>query len=305
MSKKKTIDEFINDAKKIHGDKYDYSLVEYKDNNTKISVICLTHGIFEIRPNDHLSKSVGCNKCNNAGIIKSKNTGESIINRFNNKHKFKYDYSLVNYNGIDKKIKIICPLHGIFHQTPHHHLLGCGCQKCSNQYKPTTEEFINDVNKIHKNKYDYSLVEYKNSESKIKIICPIHGIFEQRPRYHLKNKSGCPICNESKGERIIRNFLIETVVNFIPQKRFKDCRDIKPLPFDFYLPDYDICIEYDGEQHYNSRCNFGGKNRFLDIKRKDNIKNEYCEKNNIYLIRISYNDDVTDKLTNEIKLKIV
>jgi len=302
MSKKKTTEEFINESKVIHGDKYDYSITEYSDNHTKVNIICPNHGIFKIRPNDHLSKKVGCNKCHNAGIVKCKNVGDRIINEFENTHKFKYDYSQVEYKGWDKKIKIICKDHGIFEQTPRHHLNGCGCQKCSKTHKLTTDEFIEESKLIHGDKYDYSLVEYKNSIIKVKIICPNHGIFEQRPRYHLKNKSGCPICNESKGEKIIRKYLCENKIPFYPQKRFKDCRDIKPLPFDFYLIDLNVCIEYDGEQHYNSRCNFGGKNRFLDIKRKDEIKNNFCKKNNIYLIRISYNEDIINKLQNEIKI---
>jgi very-short-patch-repair endonuclease len=276
--------------------------VEYKNNYTKIKLICPIHGEFKVRPNDHLSKNVGCNKCNNAGFAKKRNIGYSIIDKFNKKHNFRYNYSLMEYNGADVKIDIICPSHGVFKQTPHHHLNGHGCRKCCRLYTPTSEEFINESRKINGDKYDYSLVKYKNNRTKIKLICPIHGEFKVRPNDHKDKKSGCPICCESKGEKIIRNFLNENNLNFMPQKRFKNCRDIRPLPFDFYLYKLNICIEYDGEQHYCNKPTFGGKNIITNIQRKDKIKTDYCIKNNIRLIRISYNEDIITKLKNEICL---
>jgi len=300
MSRKKTTEEFIEESKLINRDKYNYSLVNYVNNHTKVKIICPIHGIFEIRPNDHISKKVGCTKCYNGGMVKKKNMGKVIIDKFNQIHNFKYDYSFMKYDGIEVKINIICPSHGIFSQTPKHHVNGHGCKKCCQLYSPTTEEFIDKSMTIHGNKYDYSLVDYKNNHTKVKIICPIHGSFETRPNDHIGKTSGCPVCCESKGENIIRNFLNENSIIFTPQKRFKDCRDIKPLPFDFYLPELEICIEYDGEQHYLSRSTFGGENRFSDIKRKDNIKTEYCKINNIYLIRISYSENIVSKLKNEL-----
>jgi very-short-patch-repair endonuclease len=293
MSKKKTAEDFITDSMQINGNKYDYSLAEYKNNYTKVIIICPIHGEFKVRPNDHLSKNVGCNKCNNAGFAKKKNMGKLIIDKFNKKHDSKY-------NGVDKKIDIICPSHGIFKQTPKHHLNGHGCRKCCQLYTPTSEEFIDEARKVNGNKYDYSLVDYKNNRTKIIIKCPIHGEFKVRPNDHLNKKSGCPVCCESKGEKIIRNFLIENDINFIPQKRFKNCKDIRTLPFDFYLYELNTCIEYDGEQHYSNRSTFGGKNRIIDIEKKDRIKTDYCVKNNIRLIRVSYKEGIISKLKNEI-----
>lgn len=303
MSRKKTVEEFILESKQINGEKYDYSKAIYINNHHKIIIGCPIHGYFEIRPNDHLSKKIGCNKCNNAGISKSKNVSNNIIERFNKKHNHKYDYSLVQYKGFDTKIKIICNIHGIFEQTPHHHLNGSGCSQCSKNKKLTTNEFIIKSQKIYNNNYDYSLVVYKNSNTKVKIICKQHGIFETRPNDHLNKHSGCPICRESKGEYIIRKFLEENNINFIQQKRFKDCKDKKTLPFDFYLYEKNICIEYDGEQHYIDKPTFGGPNRFQEIKRKDEIKNMFCKKYNIHLIRLSYKDDIIEKLKKFVLLK--
>lgn len=300
MSKKKTKEQFINDSVKIHSKKYDYSLVEYLGNGIKVKIICPIHGIFEIRPNDHLSKKVGCNKCNNASISKSKNISKSIVERFNLIHHNKYDYSLMEYIGTDEKIKIICPIHGEFQQSPHHHLTGVGCQKCGNVYKPTTEEFIKLSIKLHGNKYDYSKVKYINNQTKIDIVCSTHGTFQVRPNDHLNKKSGCPICKSSKGEIIIKNFLDNNKFVYVREKTFDGCVNKSNLRFDFYLPEKNICIEYDGEQHFKSLECFGGEESFRRTKKRDKLKNKFCVENNIRLIRISYLDyDNIYKLLNK------
>jgi very-short-patch-repair endonuclease len=287
MSKKKTTKEFIEDSKKIHGDKYDYTRTDYINNNTKVEVICSTHGIFEIRPNDHLNKKVGCNKCNNASLSKSRNISKRIVNKFNEVHQNKYDYSFMKYDGTDVKITIICPEHGSFLQTPHHHLSGSGCQKCGNVYKKTTKEFIEESKKIHGDKYEYSMVEYRNNSKKLKVVCPIHGVFEIRPNDHLNKKSGCPICKSSKGELTIKEFLDNNRIKYVREKKFKNCKYKKILPFDFYLPTKNICIEFDGEQHFNPISCFGGVDSFEKTKIRDKIKNDFCDNSNIKLIRVT------------------
>ena len=150
---------------------------------------------------------------------------------------------------------------------------------------------------IHNNKYNYFLVNYKNAKSKVKIICPIHGEFNQTPDAHLSGKN-CSHCNSSKGELIVKELLETKNVKFKQQKRFKDCKDIRPLPFDFYLIDYNICIEYDGEQHFKPIKIFKGNKGFKECQKRDKIKTEYCKNNNIPLLRISYNEDVKTILTS-------
>jgi hypothetical protein len=130
-------------------------------------------------------------------------TTKLFIDRASIIHNNKYDYSLTNYISAKTKIKIICPEHGVFEQTPSDHSSGSGCPYCANKYQ-TTEKFISKATIIHNNKYDYSLVEYVNSISKIKIICPEHGVFEQTPNNHLRGRK-CPICshvNASKAKRL-------------------------------------------------------------------------------------------------------
>jgi hypothetical protein len=236
-------------------------------------------------------------------LLLKKRMGEKIDNEIFKKratliHDGKYDYSLLEYKNNKTKVKIICPIHGEFEQESGSHLKGNGCLKCSGK-NLTTEEFINKVKEKHGNKYNYSLVDYKGSFKKIKIICPIHGEFEQFSDKHIKGH-GCLLCKESKGEREIRVFLEENNIKFEQQFIFNDCRDKNPLPFDFYLPNLNICIEYDGRQHYEVIDRWGGLEGFLDQQKKDKIKNNYCETNKIHLLRISYKENIKNKLNENI-----
>jgi hypothetical protein len=176
MGKLLTTEIFIKRSIVIHKNKYDYSLVNYKNSRTKVKIICPIHGEFEQLPNNHLTGQI-CNEC----FKKSKLlTNEIFIKRSNIIHNNKYDYSLVEYKNNKTKVKIICPIHGEFEQQPSKHLGGGGCRKCSILYKTLSlSEFIKKSKEMHGDKYDYSLVEYKNSQIKVKIICPIHGIFNQ------------------------------------------------------------------------------------------------------------------------------
>jgi hypothetical protein len=193
--KKKTTTDFLLEAKKIHGDKYDYSLVNYINNNSKINIICPIHGEFEQTPVKHLNNKQGCPKCSN---IKTHNSQRKAVKTFiedaEKIHGNKYDYSSVNYINNRTKIKIICPTHGEFEQTPNNHLKGKGCLYCGGTSKLDTNLFIKKSKEIHGDKYDYSLVKYKESCEKVNIICPEHGVFEQTPNNHLSKKQGCYKC---------------------------------------------------------------------------------------------------------------
>jgi len=290
----KTTKEFIQKAKLKHDNKYDYSLVKYKDSKTKVKIICLEHGTFEQTPNNHLNGK-NCLIC--AGHEKL--TTKEFIQKAKLKHGNKYDYSLVDYINSQTKVEIICLEHGIFKQLPNSHLNGIGCPTCGGTKKLTTKEFIQKAKLKHDNKYDYSLVDYINSQTKVKIICLEHGIFEQTPNSHL-NGVGCPICKSSKGEQQIINYLKRNNIKYIKEYKFNNCKNMRPLPFDFYLPDKNILIEYDGIQHFKPFTFFGGVNGLNYRIRNDNIKTEYCKNYNIKLIRIKYNDVVNKKLKIDI-----
>jgi len=277
--------EFIEIAKKIHGNKYSYDKSEYINAKTKLTITCCKHGDFVQTPDAHIYAKKGCLKCSGA----KKYSTEEIIEKFKKTHGNKYNYSLVDYCGMFKKVKIICKEHGVFEQTPKNHIMGKECGKCHGRNK-TNIEFIEECKIVHKNLYDYSKVKYKNMKTKVKIVCVKHGDFLQTPETHLKG-CGCPKCKNSKGESLIYRILIENKIGFIPQKMFDGCRNTitgKMLPFDFYLIDLNICIEYDGEQHFK-KMRFKNSN-LEDIQHRDKIKTEFCKKNGIKLLRINYKD---------------
>ena len=189
-NKKLTTEEFISRAKLVHGDKYDYSKVNYINAKTKICIICPVHGEFWTLPSIHLSGHK-CPKCV-GGVKLSK---EDFITKAKEIHNNKYDYSKVDYKNTITEVCIICPEHGEFWQKPIHHIQGKGCPYCGGTKKLSTEEFIKRAKKIHNNKYDYSKVDYVGSHMKVCIICPKHGEFLQTPHSHLRG-SGCPYCNK-------------------------------------------------------------------------------------------------------------
>ena len=288
--------EFIEKAKKIQGDKYDYSLIEYVRSKDKVKIICKEHGVFEQRASGHLT-GYSCHSCQ---VEKQRIGINKFIEKAKKIHGGKYDYSNVIYKNYDTKVKIICKEHGVFEQTPNNHLKGGCCKKCSFLDRRIGDSrFIERVKKIHGDEYDYSLIEYRTMHVKIKIKCLKHGLFEQTPHNHLKG-DGCPACyHSSKGEKLISGILNENNIKFIPQHRFNDCKDKIKLPFDFYLPDYSICIEYNGIQHYKPVEYFGGVDGLKEQQRRDKIKLNYCDNNEILLIVVKYNEKIIN-LVNKI-----
>lgn len=295
IKSRSTTKEFIKRSKLIHGNKYDYNDVEYIGVHFNVNIICKKHGNFSQPPHTHL-RGNGCPKCGTIdGVNNQKITNDAFIKKLKSIHGNKYDYSKVIYVDYQTNIKIICKVHGEFSQRPSVHLVGNGCVKCSriisaNTQKCSDDDFIKKSKKIHGNKYNYYKMQYKNAHSKIDIICSKHGIFSQTPSSHLKG-SGCPVCNSSKGELIINEYLVKNNIKFNNEYKFEGC--INPetkrrLEFDFYLPDYNTCIEYDGAQHYESINFFGGENGLITNKIRDKIKTKYCKNKGIELIRIPY-----------------
>ena len=174
--------------------------------------------------------------------------------------------------------------------------------------KLTIKEFIEKANKVQGiGRYDYSKVNYVNNRTDVIIICPIHGEFLQTPSDHFQG-CGCSLCNKkSKGEIKITRFLTNNNIKFEREKRFSDCKNILPLPFDFYIPKYNLCIEFDGKPHFQN-TNWNGKMTNEEMKEnlksnqlRDQIKNDYCKTNGINLLRIRYNENVEEKLMEYFK----
>jgi very-short-patch-repair endonuclease/phage FluMu protein Com len=298
-------EEFIKKSLKVHGNKYDYSHVNYYGNNKKeVCIICKIHGEFFQVANTHLS-GFGCKLC---GIfLRTKNMSlslESFIERAVKTHGDRYAYSDVKYENRHKKIDIICKEHGKFSQTPSDHIEGSGCPKCGilDRIKIKTfslSEFIKRAKDVHGDIYDYSKVKYIESRSKVKIVCSKHGEFLQTPHLHMQG-SGCPVCIGSRGERLISRWFIKNNIPYYPQYTYKDLkgrghRRRMALRFDFYVPHKNLLIEFDGTQHFKL-VRFNGMSldkaikNFDNIKANDSLKNEYCTKNSIPLLRIPYTD---------------
>lgn len=282
-SKRQTLsnEEFIEKARRVHGNKYDYSKVEYVHGRIKICIICPEHGEFWQRPNDHLDGH-GCQKC--ARVMRTNKrrlTTEQFITKAKEVHGDKYDYSKVEYINNHSKVCIICPKHGEFWQEPVNHLNGAKCHKCAHEsaklkLKKTNEQFIREASEIHNHKYDYSKTNYINNETKVCIICPEHGEFWQIPSAHLRGQ-GCPTCNNSKIEKDVYNILTSFE---IPNERYTNINGILgEQTVDFYLPNEKIAIECQGLQHFIDVPFFNST--LEDNLKRDIRKKDICQENGI------------------------
>lgn len=290
--------EFVERLKSIghYNENYDYSLVDYKNIKTKVLIIDKKFNSYHlISPEKLIYRNTKCFFKN------AVNKTEYMKKQFLEVHDNLYDYSETIYERYDKPLKIKCKKHGYFFQLMNNHKKGHGCPKCSNNKKLNTNEIIKHFKEIWGELYDYSNVEYNGTHSKVNIICKDHGIFSISPSNH-KNGWGCPMCNNgSKGEKKIIEILEKFKINFKEQFKFNKCKRKKKLSFDFYLPDHNICIEYDGIQHFKPVDFFGGKEYFKIQKINDNIKDVYCKNNNIRLIRIPYFEE---NIEEKLKLKL-
>lgn len=361
----------LSSFKKLHNDKYEYYPDTYKRSGVPMQMRCKIHNIiFYQTPNNHLIPQEGCYECLKGKLL---NNPENTLLKMKEIHNNKYMYPDFHYNGINSKIKILCPTHGVFYQIIHSHLKGCGCQKCGiekrvsglrlsldefktraklihgNRYKYislyqkdghswikakcpihgifyqtanshispgygcakcgqmetmlTTEEFIEKSKKKFGNEFDYSKTVYDGSKNKVIITCKKHGDFEQVAGEHIRQNrtfNPCPKCNTTNGEKLIAIFLEKN--NFNYKKEFK-------IPgysyrYDFCIPKYRILIEFDGQQHFTYIPYFHkSKSDFERQIEVDKIKNDLAKVNNYYLIRIKYTvEDINQYLGYRIAL---
>ena len=256
MTKRKTKDEFIQDAINKHGNAYNYNNVNYVNARTLVDIICPQHGLFHLTPHDHL-KGQGCKQCGiKRRVGKRKLTLTDFIFKASKIHNNKYNYDLVEYTDYKTSVKIVCPIHGEFTETPQNHLQGYGCKECGKEHKSalfrdTLESFIAKARKVHGDKYDYSLVNYKGSKIDVDIICPIHGIFPQKPNHHLCG-SECPKC--SYGSSAYENEVIDLIKKSNEEK-----------------------MKTQGKEEYIKKCNLihNGKYNYVYVvlkKMKDKIR---------------------------------
>lgn len=278
---KLTQQEFIKKAEFIHSNKYYYNESIYINIDTKLKIKCLIHGEFWQAPYEHL-KGSGCRIC---GIIKrGKNKIKSntkFIEEANKIHNNKYNYSKTKYENSKNKIKIICQIHEIFEQSAASHLSGSGCPKCgkvetASKLKLSIEEFKIRANKIHNNKYDYSKSIYSNIDTKIEIICPIHGSFQQIPYVHL-NGHKCPLCLDKWTKEKI-SFYIESM-----------------MPYMDNMSQQELFAIFQQTGKY--------KSQILKAVQSSSPKKELTNLFNNKNPQLDINNSITEKLENKIKLE--
>lgn len=259
---------FIDKAKKVHGTKYAYDKCVYVSSHSKVTVTCAKHGDFDITATNHLSGK-GCPACGveSRSAIRKELARSRFTDKASNVHQGFYDYSKTEYVKASEKVVMTCPIHGDFKQTPNSHLNGSGCPLCGTRnadhkggakkradatIKQRTENFIKLARELHGDKYDYSLVDYKNSKSKVKIICPEHGVFEQKATGHVdtnRGGKGCPTCGLRReypnGYVYVLYGEGKTKIGIThdPKERFRKLKE--RTPFEFESVGAWFCVTYD------------------------------------------------------------
>lgn len=290
---------FLDQARRVHGEKFDYSKVDFVNSNINVEIVCPHHGSFWQGLGQHVLRTFGCPECSRKA---DKLTQSDFEKKAKEIHGDAYDYSKTVFVECASKLTITCKKHGDFIQRAQSHLSGNGCKKCfMERNRGSTEAFIDEAKKIHGNKYDYSRVKYTGNKNLVEIICPIHGSFWQKPNSHISSKNGCRFCSDSKGEREVEHFLKRYGIKYI--------REYRILPhlyrYDFYLPDFDIYIEFNGVQHYFPVETFGGVKAFEKVKENDKIKRNIVQSKGGFFITITYrsltNDTVEKDLIRELR----
>lgn len=209
-----------------------------------------------------------------------------------------YDLPIEDYKGTHIKIKYKCSKGHIYLQTPAAHLRGQGCPTCgqvvsNTKRRKSSEEYYQECKEKG---LDLPIEDYVNATTKIKHKCINGHIYKQSPPSHLSGQ-GCPVCNESKGEKFIRNYLDKHCIKYISQKTLKGLKDKQSLSYDFYLPDSNILIEYQGIQHFE-RVSFNGKG-YTDLdkqKHHDRLKQRFAKENGYKLLRPTYKTNTQEKI---------
>lgn len=291
---KKTNSELQNKSNEIHNNEY-LILGQYISTDSNILIrhkIC-GYEFYQI-PYNHINGSK-CPKCSHTKRITTKEFQEESNKIHNNEYIVLGEY-IQSHSKIEIRHK---NCNESFKVKPNNHMNGSRCPHCYGKFRKTNIEFQSDSDDIYKNQYKL-ISDYISSTKKVKLIHLKCGKeFEIVAGYHLfgGGQCNCEMINLSKGEFIISNVLKEKNIEYHYNKSL-GCRSVKELRFDFYLPKYNMCIEFDGEQHFKSKKWFGGESAFNYRKKLDNIKDIWCRENNIDLIRISYKENILNKLNN-------
>jgi len=286
MSTKKFIEKSIF----LHGDRYDYNMVNYINFKTNVKIFCKTCGeYFEQLPHSHL-EGYGCKICGYvSGADKNRMTTNEFIKKAREVHGKLFNYDSVVYVRSADKVKIYCnTCHEFFMQTPNWHLDGHGCANCYGNRKKTTEEFIKQAKEKYGDKYDYSKVVYEGTDKPVIIICPEHKEFLQTPYNHLTT-TGCQLCynklniNETK---LYKALSVEFCDENLIQQKTPKWLGLQSI--DIFFKDYNIGVEYHGRQHFEPVSKFGGANGFIINRERDVRKYNLCLENDCKLFYFTY-----------------
>lgn len=287
-NKSYTNDKFLKDVNIIKGDWYEPITEAHGVEKQKVIILCKTCGnLFSTTPRNFL-KSKSCPYCKPRKL-----TEENFIKRIDDIYHGSLKY-IKGFKNVRSKVVMKCECGAEIIKSAEHFLLGVQCPYCSTaSNKPLTQnDFIQRAKEIHGDKYDYSLVEYNGLYNNVKIKCNIcNRVFYQKPLYHIYYSSGCS-CRSSKGEEKIAALLDQYKINYIRQHKFKDLKTGERLSsclkLDFYLPDKNLVIEFNGAQHYEAVDIWGGEEDFKLRQKYDQMKKDYCKKNGISFVEIPY-----------------
>lgn len=278
-------------------------LSEYVDMYTKMTFRCKCGNLFETNWHEFNSKKFPKRQCNKCGRKKPNDENKitcKIIEEYLKNNNYTCKLISTAYVDCDSKLEFECACGNHFFASWSNIKRMSGlCKKCS--MSPIThDDYMNRVSK-YLDRFDV-ISKYHGSDKNIDIRCKKCGfIIHQRAKHTYERGMYCPCCDGTKGEQYISNYLLINKIDYIPQYKFEDCKYINPLPFDFYLPKYNICIEYQGKQHYESIEYFGGEKSFKEQIKRDNIKKQYCNDNRIIFLEISYKDfNNIDKILDSI-----
>lgn len=313
--RRKTKEENIEKVIKIHGDIFDFSNFNTTTQREYGLCVCKVCGYKWKTTFDSLLHKHGCPKCANAISFSVDDLKEKSKSIFGEN---RYDYSLIKtIKTNEEKLPIICHKkdkfgeeHGVFYTDAYHHIRRKhGCPKCNKGVKKSEEFFLKEIKKIYGDEYKFEGVsKYINSSTKINFICKKHGLVSQTPPM-LLNFGGCPLCSKSHLEQEIISALRNKEINFISQHTFTWLKNKKPMTLDFFLPDYNVAIECQGEQHYRPINFWGGEIKYKKRIELDVIKKQLCEEHGIKLLYYTHYSNIqeggdiykdTDKLINEI-----
>jgi hypothetical protein len=285
--KQETQDKFVEECKKVHNGRYDYSITVYNGSKNDIEYICPKHGV--IRQNAHSHKSGhGCKYCaTEENHNKSRYTLEDFIKKMRKVHGDKYDFSQAKYVDSKEEITLICHEkdalgneHGPFSRKPYSLLQGHGCPKCNGRNK-TTELWVAEAKKVFpEGLYSYEHTVYKSARDKVTITCNKHGDFDIPARDFLSGH-GCPRCQMPSLELVLEKELQCAGINYEWQKKFDW---LSGMSLDFYIDDIHIAIECQGVQHFENKDFFDKRETLMERKERDMRKRRLCKENGIELI---------------------